>query len=873
MLRLQSIVEGLRTLFHKEQVEQEMDEELSGFPDTAVKDKGRFGMSQEQALRAAGVEMGSMDAVKEEIRDAGWETTIETFWKNLRFGVRQLRRSPGFTAVVVIILALGIGASAAIFSILYATAIRPLPYENPDQLVALWRTEPRLPQWPTSGRDFRDWETQSNVFSALAAAWSYGPTLTGAGANEPLHGYRVTPDFFKVLRVQPAKGRLFAAGDDQAGCDHVAVLGPGFQARSPGRAPAAVGQTLTLDGEEFAVIGSVPDSFRFPAILPVMDIQPDVYVPLPVERLSKDRQEASLLVIGRLKPGITIRQAQAQMTTIASRLAQQYPDSNAGIGVSVVTLQGLERSLFGTLFSFLLCAVGFLLLLACANVAVLLLGKGARRQHEIAIRQAVGASRARVVMQLLTESVLLALAGGAAGVLLTFWFKDALVSLFPEHLIPQTNPITINGQVLVFALVVSGATGILFGLLPALQLSRVNLQEWLKEGAHAAGTGVRTLRLRNILVVSEVALALCLLIVCGLMIRALGGILLAKPGFNPRNMLTTELSFADSKYPTFGARDALRRELTEQVKALPGVESSALEGSSPGHIATTNKPLTPSSFREGPFAPISMVTPDYFRTMQLPLLRGRPFSSADYIEKPSVAIINSTLARNLWPNQDALGKRITTTYPPEWYEVVGITADRRIFGSAIDIPQAYLPKSSNRADLLVRTVADPKGLMTPIRNLISRLDKDARVSSMETMEENLAQAAAPIRYIAVILSAMAIIALLLATIGVYAVTAYSVAQRTHEIGVRMALGAQRGQVLFFVMRRGMLLSFLGILIGLLIGLGVGRVLAFFLRGVTIGEISTYLGVSMLLLVVTLVASYIPARHATKIDPIAALRCE
>ncbi len=873
MLLLQSIVEGLRTLFRKEQVEQEMDKELSGHPDAVVKEKMRSAMSQEQAQRAARVEMGSMDAVKEEGRSVGWEATLETFWKGLRYGVRQLRRSPGFTAVVVIILALGIGASAAIFSILYATAIRPLPYQDPDQLVALWRTDRRLPAWPTSGPDFLDWEKQSNVFSALAAAWSYGPTLTDAGGNEPLHGYHVTPDFFKALKVQPAKGRLFAAGDDQAGRDHVVVLGSGFQARRPGRALAAVGQTLRLDGEEFAVIGSVPGSFRFPPIFFVTGAEPDVYVPMPVERLRKDRQEASFWVIGRLKPGITIRQAQAQMTTIASRLAQQYPDSNAGIGVSVVTLQAQVRSVFGILFSFLLCAVGFLLLLACANVAVLLFGRGARRQHEIAIRQAVGASRARIVMQLLTESILLALAGGAVGVLLAFWFKDAMVSLFPSHLIPQTNPITINWQVLVFALVVSGATGILFGLLPALQLSRVNLQEWLQEGAHAADTGVRTLRLRNVLVASEVALALCLLIVCGLMIRALAGILLAKPGFNARNMLTTGLTFADSKYPTFGARDALRRELIEQVNALPGVKSSALEGSSAGHLATTNKSLTPSSFREGPFLQISMVTPDYFRTMQLPLLRGRPFSSADYLEKPSVAIINSTLARNLWPNQDALGKRITTTYPPEWYEVVGIAADRRIFGGAIDIPEAYLPKFSNRVDLLVRTVGDPKGLMTPIRNLIRRLDKDARVSSMMTMEENLAQTAGPIRYIAVILSAMAIIALLLATIGVYAVTAYSVAQRTHEIGVRMALGAQRSQVLFFVMRRGMLLSFLGILIGLLIGLGVGRVLAFFLRGVTIGQISTYLGVSMLLLVVTLVASYIPARHATKIDPIAALRCE
>jgi putative ABC transport system permease protein len=772
----------------------------------------------------------------------------------------------------VSILALGIGASTAIFSILWAVAIRPLPYEHPEQLVVLWRTDPVVPMLPTSGPDFLDWAKQSDIFSELAGAKTYRPTLAGAGATERLTGYQVTPDFFKLLKVQPAAGRLFVAGDDQPGRDHVVVLGKGFGTRGPGSNLATIGRTLILDKEEYEVLGRLPDSFRFPAIMPGIDAQPDVCVPIPSERLSKDRQETSLLVIGRLKAGIMLQQAQSEMTTIASRLAKQFPESNAGIGVRVVSLQEQARGVSGALIVMLLFGVGFLLLIACANIAVILLTQGVRRQREIAIRQALGATPGRVTLQLLAESTLLALVAGALGVLLAFSFKNALLSLFPAFLIPQTNPTTINWQVLAFALVLSVATGVVFGLVPALRLSRVSLEGFLKEGPYGGGTGVRSVGARDFLVVTEVTLALSLLIVCGLMIRALAGFLLAKPGFNPRNLLTASIALKDSKYPTFEARNGFCRDLIEQVNALPGVKSSALEGESIAHIAAAGRPLTPREFRQGPFAQLSMVTPDYFRTMQLPLLRGRPFSSADYLEKPLVAIVNPALAGKLWPNQEALGKRFTANYPPEWYEIVGIAAAPRwIMG--IDMPHLYLPKLSTRTDLLVRTAGDPKSMIAPIRNLISNLDNDARVSSVMTMEETLARAASPLRFFADVLGTMAAVALLLATVGIYVVTAYSVAQRTHEIGIRMALGARSGQVLFFVMRQGMRLSALGVAIGLLIALGLGRVLAFFLRGVTLGEVSTYLGISLLLLVVTLLANYIPARRATKVDPLTALRYE
>jgi putative ABC transport system permease protein len=858
--------------FRRRYWDEERARELEAYLEAETDENIARGMSPEEARYAAHRKLGNTTLIREEIyhmNSLGW---LETLWQDLRFALRMLRKNSGFTAVVVLILALGVGASTAIFSIVYALAIRPLPYDHPEQLVVLWRTESLIAQWPVSGPDFLDWEKQSTAFSALAAFQHYRPVLQDSGQSEALQGYLVTPAFFKVLGVQAARGRLFEAGDEQAGRDHVVVLGAADQPREPRRISAALGKTLTLDNEDCAVVGSVPASFHLPAIIPGMT-DPDIYLSFPHERLTKDRQDAGLFVIGRLKPGVTLRQAQVQMTAIASRLARQYPDSNAGTGIRVVSMQDLKGNLVAILGVALLFAVGFLLLIACVNVAVLVLTRGARRQREIAIRRAVGASPGRVARQLLTENLLLALAGGLAGVLLAFLFKDALLYVSPAALIPRSLPIQINGQVLAFALVLSMATGVFFGLVPALQLSRVSLEGFMKEGARAGGAGVRSVGFRDFLVVAEVTLALALLIVCGLMIRFLTGILVVRPGFNPRSMLTMSITTLDSKYPTYAARSAFGRDLTGQINALPGVESSALEGQSFGHVAALDKELTPATFKMGPFAYSSTVSPEYFRTLQLQVLRGRPLSAADYIEKPSVAVVNSALAKSLWPNQEALGKRFTVTYPPESCEVVGVAADASPFGESIPILQAYLPKWSTQADLLVRTRGNPKSEITPIRNLISRVYKDVRVSPIKTMEESRAQLSAPLRAVTFTLGAMSIVALLLATMGVYAVTAFAVIQRTHEIGVRMAMGARRSQVLIFVMRHGLTLSLLGIVIGLLLALGWFRVLAFFLHGVTVGDISTYLGVSLLLLLITILASYIPARRATRIDPMVALRCE
>ncbi|MDR3676949.1 MAG: ABC transporter permease [Acidobacteriota bacterium] len=797
---------------------------------------------------------------------------MRTILSNLQYGFRVLAKSPGYTAVAVFILALGIGATTTIFSVLYAVGICPLPYDHPEQLVVLWRTDPAFGKAAVSGPVFLDWTRQADAFSGLAAFGRYNPSVTSAGETVRLIGFMVTPDFFKVLGAQPAQGRLFAAGDDQPGREHVAVFGAGRGVQDVGKNLTATGATVSLDNEEFEVLGRTAESFRFPPFASGTFNEPDIFMSLPVAQLSKDRQRQAYFVIGRLKPGITVRQAQAQMKTISSRLAQQYPESDKAWGARVVSLHDEIMGSSGPLVTIIFLGTGFLLLIACANVAVLLFTQGARRQREIAIRQAVGASRARISMQLLTESTLLAVVSGAAGVLLAYFLKKALLSLDLWRLLPQANPIEINGQVLAFTLILSVGTGVLFGLIPALQLSRVSLEPLLREGAQAAGTGSRSVWLRNILVVSEVTLALSLLIPCGLMVRTLAGFLLTKPGFNPRNLMTIGMSVVEQKQPTFEAQTAFCRDLVQQVDALPGVKSSALESVSGGPVAAFGNTVTPDALKKNPVAMYGMVSPEYFRTFQLPVLRGRPLAAADYVEKPSVAVVNATMARTLWPNQDALGKRFTTSYPPEWYEVVGVVADSNIYGN-YSLPQAYLPKMFEHGELLVRTVGDPKSQVTPIRNLLKDRFKNLKVSAAWTVEESMARMATPVRYMTILLTSMAIIALLLATVGVYAVTAFSVSQRTHEIGVRMALGSRRSQVLFFVMRTGTGLSFLGIVIGLFIAFALGRVLAFFFHGVSGGDVSTYLGVALLLLFVTLLASYIPARRAAKVDPVAALRCE
>lgn len=669
---------------------------------------------------------------------------MDSLLQDLRQSCRTVRKKPGFTTIAVLTLALGIGATTAIFSILYAVVLRPLPFDHPEQLVMLWRKDEHYRTGTVSGPEFLDWSRQSNVFSALAAGAIYDPALTATGGAEHLYGIQVTPDFFKVLGISVAKGRTFLPGEDQLGKNHVVVVGKGFWTWGPGGSLTSLGKTLALDGEKFTIIGIMPEEFRFPQIWGITD--PEIYAPVPIEQLQKDRGNQLMWVIGRLKPGVTPAQAQAQVSTIARRLAEQYPEIETGTDIFVQPLHEEVEGGTRPVLVILLGAVGFLLLIACANVANMLLARTAGRYREIAIRLAVGAGRWRVIRQLLTESVLLGLAGGAVGVLLSIWLKGSLVSFSPQGFIPQTNPIAINSWVLAFAAAISIISGIVFGVAPAIQATSANVDQALKEGTRGTSGSVAARRLRDGLVSCEVALSLVLLVGGGLLIRSLVAILQTDPGFNPRNVLTMQMTLAESKYPKDAQRTAFYQHTLERIQSLPGIRSAAFYDCCSGaRVVPEGKPVTTSSIAEAPVAIERSATSELFQVLQVPMLRGRGFTPSDYSAEPRVAIIDTAMARVLWPGQDSIGRRFTATVPPKWYEVVGVVGDVRWWNSEKPIPQFYLPEISKGMNFVVRTSNDPAGSIKSIRAEVAQIDPGVPVFEIQTMEDARASDSADLR--------------------------------------------------------------------------------------------------------------------------------
>ncbi|HEX8186531.1 MAG TPA: ABC transporter permease [Blastocatellia bacterium] len=811
---------------------------------------------------------------------------METLFQDLRYGARTLLKNPAFTAIAVLALALGIGANSAIFSVVNAVLLKPLPFAEADRLVLIWHSYPSLKlQAPVSARGFLDYKEQSDVFEEAAVAAGWNVNLTETGEPERIQGRAVSAGFFPTLKVETARGRLFTPEDDQPGHDRVVILTDGLWKRRFGSDPDITSKTLSLNGNTYNVIGVLPSDFRPDSL--GMDVE--IYAPVgltPQQMDNNQRGNEWLLMIGRLKPGVAMTEAQAQMTTIANRIMQENPSQYpADWGV---TVQSLNERVVGDIrlqLLVLLGAVGFVLLIACANVANLLLARAASRQKEIAIRTALGASRRRLIRQLLTESLLLSIAGGGLGLLLALWGVDTLVTINRTN-IPRAAEIGIDPRVVGFTLLISLLTGILFGLVPALQASRIGLNETLKEGGRSSTGSARQRRARAYLVVTEIALALVLLVGAGLMIKSFIRLLDVDPGFRTQNILTMQVALPGTKYREAHQVRAFFQQALEQIKATPGVVSASATSNLPlsGSVSSGSfqiegrPPLAPGE--ASPHSDRRSVTNDYFETMGIPLMRGRYFTEQDSADAKPVVIIDETMARVYWPDEDPIGKRLSYSSVngnPAWAEVVGLVgAIKHIALDGVVRGQMYIPhnqRSTSAMYLAIRTSGNPTSMAGAVKSAIQRIDKDQPVYNVRTMEEYLASSVANRQFTMLLFGIFGAVALVLAAVGLYGVMSYSVTQRTHEIGIRMALGANRSSLLKLIVGQGMLLALTGVGIGLGAAFALTRLMASLLYGVSATDPVTFIIISLILIGVALAASYVPARRAMKVDPMVALRYE
>ena len=815
---------------------------------------------------------------------------MDSIVNDVRFTLRMFRKKPGFTLVAVLTLALGIGANTAIFSVVNATLLRPLPFAEPERVVMVWGYLARIAQTadrlPSSSGNFVSLRDQNHSLEKLAAFRSWGWQLTGGGEPELLRGARVSSDFFQAVGASPTLGRTFTNEEDQPNRAPVAIISHSLWRRHFAADPQVIGKTMTLTGQTVMVVGVMPPGFQFPGganMIPGLQfaLDNDVWMPLALTDEEKQNQGTmNLALIGRLKPGVASSQAETELRA----LQQSLPLGTIGYTLNVVPLHQQMVGKIRKLLLVLLATVAFVLLIACANIANLLLVRATSRQKETAIRAALGAGRLRLIRQLLTESLLLALAGGGVGLLLAVWGNSLLVSLIPED-VPRIHEISVDGRILAFTLLVSCLTGIIFGLAPALQASKLDLNESLKEGRRRTTAGQAQNRLRSLLVVSEVALALIVLISAALLIKSFVRLLDVKPGFNPANVLTLDIQLPDlppSRYASDDEQTAFFQQLMDRIKALPGVEGAGavvtlpLTGAFEGtDVILAGQESLPDA--ERPEADYNTVTPDFFSTMQIPLAQGRQFTAQDRKGAPGVVIINDIMAQRLWPNEDPLGKRFTVGFEKDPREVVGVVGSIKQTTLDAEVrPAMYLPhlqRASAGMTVLVRTTGEPLALAAAVREQVRALDKDIPVTHIQTMEQVFRTSVAQQRFSMLVVGLFAGLALVLATVGIYGVMAYSVAQRAHEIGVRMALGARTGQVLKLILRDGMTLALLGVAVGLAGAFALTRLIATLLFGVTPTDAATLILVSLALLGVALVACYIPARRATKVDPLVALRYE
>jgi putative ABC transport system permease protein len=810
---------------------------------------------------------------------------VETFLQDIRYGWRALAKSPGFAVVAVLTLAIGIGANTAIFTVVNAAVFHSLPYRDPERLVHLWETRPahEFAQMEASRPNLLEWQSSNHVFSALAGYTGVDFSLTGRGAPRRMYAGRVTANFFDVLGVQPILGRGFQGDEDRPGGARIALLSYGLWVSQFGSDPGILGQTLVLNGESYTVTGVLPREFQF-----AKRGRAELWVPLnPTGGEVTRRTYHWVNVIGRLQPGVTINQAQSEMSRIAQRLAAEYPDANAGGDIWVVPLHEEIVGPVQPLLFALLGAVGLVLLIACVNVANLLLARAEVRQKEIAVRLALGATRLRLLRHVLTESCILALAGGALGLLWAQWGVNLILARLPGVVLsrmPYLRGLSPDLGVLGFTFGISLLTGILFGMVPALQSTRLDLQDALKEGSRAvAGSGQH--RLRNALVISEIAVSLVLLTGAGLLMKSLVNLLNVNPGFETQNLLAIPVSAPPGRYSDQQRNTAFLQQLLQQTRSVAGVRSTAvidtmpLMGGGTVEFSVEGRPSpAPGQFPE---ANTRDVSPDYFQVMGIPLLRGRFFKEQDKSGTPLVLIINKTLADKLFPDNDAVGHRFVFVFDshPMAAEIVGVVGDEQLgpLDKALT-PVLYSSSfQSNDTDvtLLVRTTADPGSMTAAVRAQVANLDRDVLVGSAETLRHVIADSPSVFmrRFPALLIGVFATLAVLLSAVGIYGVLSYLVTQRTREIGVRMALGAQRGNILRLLLGEGLRLAVLGIAIGLVAAVCATRLLSRLLFGVLPTDPAILLAVTGLIAIVTLAACAIPARRAIKVDPMVALRYE
>jgi putative ABC transport system permease protein len=804
---------------------------------------------------------------------------------DFKYALRMLVKSPGFTAIAALTLALGIGANSAVFSVVNALLLKPLPFQHLDRLVAVRATLPNqgLKATAVSPADFSDWRSQNTVFQAIAAYRIKDRTIAGTGEPELVGGCSVSADFFSAVQINTVKGRGFLAAEDQPGRDQVAVLGYGLWQRRFGADPSILGRTITLDGRAMTVVGIMPPDFDFP-------FGAEIWMPLALtSQQLNERERRNLQVIAHLKPGVATAQAQAEMAALAKRIELQYPQTNTGLNVQVIPLRDQQADFTRPLLSVLIAMAGFLLLIACTNVANLLLARATTRQKEIAIRAALGASRWRVIRQLMTESLLLSCLAGAIGLLLATWAIDLIKGSLPPDIsrfMAGWKEIGIDSRVLVFTLSVAFLTLLVFSLVPALQASRLDLNETLKDGGKSSGASSRGRRARGFLVASEVALALVLLVGAGLMVKGFWRILDVFQGANPESILTLQTPLPESKYKDRRSVTEFYERVIQRMQVLPGVQSVSAASNTPLNnspnpsaelIIEGRPPLLPGERQLSDFLVIS---PGYFTTIGAPLVKGRDFSENDGRESPPVAIISELTARRYWPNEDPLGSRIkldASNANAPWLTIIGIVSDLKQSWFDKEIrPQVYLPYlQAPRSKMLfmLRTSIDPISLVPAARSQILAVDRDQPIAEIKTLARLFVDEASPFRFAAVLMLIVGAIALVMSAVGVYGVMSYSVAQRKHEIGIRIALGAQRSDVLRLIAGQGIKTAALGLAIGSLLALGLSRVMASLLFGIVSSEYTILVEFVWLLAVVAILSSYIPARRAMHVDPIVALRYE